>query len=80
MVPGSCLSTAPFIPCLGAISESRSPCWAKLNSEPDCLASRAIGRKRLLLLLAPVVLADPAIDFDGGGIESEEKIEVPTDQ
>ncbi len=36
--------------------------------------------KRLLLLLAPVVLADPAIAFDGGGFESEEKIEVPTDK
>ena len=27
---------------------------------------------RLLLLLAPVVLADPAIAFDGGGFEAEE--------
>ena len=32
---------------------------------------------RLLLLLAPVVLADPAIAFDGGGFEAEEKIAVP---
>ena len=29
--------------------------------------------KRLLLLLAPVVLADPAIAFDGGSFEAEEK-------
>ena len=36
--------------------------------------------KRLLLLLAPVVLADPAIAFEGGGFEEEEKIAVPTDQ
>ena len=36
--------------------------------------------KRLLLLLAPVVLADPAIAFAGGGFEAEEKIAVPTDQ
>ena len=36
--------------------------------------------KLLLLLLAPVLLADPAIAFDGGGFEGEEKIEVPTDQ
>ena len=36
--------------------------------------------KRLLLLLVPVVLADPAIAFDGGGFEAEEKIAVPTDQ
>ena len=36
--------------------------------------------KRLLLLLAPVVLADPAVAFDGGGFEAEEKIAVPTDQ
>ena len=35
--------------------------------------------KRLLLLLAPVVLADPAIAFDGGGFEAEEKVAVPTD-
>ena len=35
---------------------------------------------RLLLLLAPRVLVDPAIAFDGGGFEVEEKIEVPTDQ
>ena len=38
------------------------------------------GLKRLLLLLVPLVLADPAIAFDGGGYETEEKIEVPTDQ
>ena len=36
--------------------------------------------KRLLLLLVPLVLADPAIAFDGGGYETEEKIGVPTDQ
>ena len=36
--------------------------------------------KRLLLLLVPMVLADPAIAFDGGGYWTEKKIEAPTDQ
>ena len=36
--------------------------------------------KRLLLLLVPMVLADPAIGFDGGGYWTEKKIEAPTDQ
>ena len=36
--------------------------------------------KRLLLLLVPMVLADPAIAFDGGGYGAEKKIAVPTDQ
>ena len=36
--------------------------------------------KRLLLLLVPLVLADPAIAFDGGWYEKEEKPELSTDQ
>ena len=36
--------------------------------------------KRLLLLLVPMVLADPAIAFDGGGYWTEKKIEAATDQ
>ena len=36
--------------------------------------------KRLLLLLVPMVLADPAIAFDGGGYWTEKKIEALTDQ
>ena len=36
--------------------------------------------KLLLLILVPLVLADPAIAFDGVGFETNEKIEVPTDQ
>ena len=36
--------------------------------------------KWLLALLVPMVLADPAIAFDGGGYGTEKKIEVPTDQ
>ena len=36
--------------------------------------------KRLLLLLVPLVLADPAIAFDGEGFKTEERIEVLTDQ
>ena len=36
--------------------------------------------KRLLLLLVPIVLTDPAIGFDGGGYWTEKKIEAPTDQ
>ena len=36
--------------------------------------------KRLLLLLVPMVMADPAIGFDGGGYGTEEKIEASTDQ
>ena len=36
--------------------------------------------KRLLLLLVPMVLADPAIAFDGGGYETEKKIKDATDQ
>ena len=36
--------------------------------------------KRLLLLLVPVVLADPAIAFDGGWYDKEEKTEISTDQ
>ena len=36
--------------------------------------------KRLLLLLVPMVLADPAIAFDGGGYGTEKTIEVPTNQ
>ena len=35
--------------------------------------------KRLMLLLVPMVLADPAIAFDGGGYWTE-KNEAPTDQ
>ena len=35
--------------------------------------------KRLLLLLVPVVLADPAIAFDGGWYDKEGKTET-TDQ
>ena len=36
--------------------------------------------KRLLLLLVPLVLADPAIAFDGGWHDKEEKPELSTDQ
>ena len=36
--------------------------------------------KRLLLLLVPLVLADPAIAFDGGWYDKEEKPELSTDQ
>ena len=36
--------------------------------------------KRLLLLLVPLVLADPAIAFDGGWYEKEEKPKLSTDQ
>ena len=36
--------------------------------------------KRLLLLLVTLVLADPAIAFDGGWHDKEEKTEIPTDQ
>ena len=36
--------------------------------------------KRLLLLLVPLVLADPAIGFDGGWYDKEEKPKLSTDQ
>ena len=36
--------------------------------------------KRLLLLLVPLVLADPAIAFDEGWYDKEEKPELSTDQ
>ena len=36
--------------------------------------------KRLLLLLVPLVLADPAIAFDGGWYDKEEKPELSSDQ
>ena len=36
--------------------------------------------KRLLLLLVPLVLADPAIAFDGGWHDKDEKLELSTDQ
>ena len=36
--------------------------------------------RKLLLLLAPLVLADPAIAFDGGWYDKEEKPELSTDQ
>ena len=36
--------------------------------------------KRLLLLLVPLVLADPAIAFDGGWYDKEEKPELSPDQ
>ena len=36
--------------------------------------------KRLLLLLVPLVLADPVIAFDGGWHDKEEKPELSTDQ
>ena len=36
--------------------------------------------KRLLLLLVPLVLTDPAIAFDGGWYDKEEKPELSTDQ
>ena len=35
--------------------------------------------KRLLLLLVPLVLAETAIAFDGGGYETEQKSELSTD-
>ena len=36
--------------------------------------------KRLLLLLVPVILADPAIAFDGGWHDKEEKTKTTTGQ
>ena len=36
--------------------------------------------KRLLLLLVPMVVADPAIAFDGGWYDEKEKPELSTDQ
>ena len=36
--------------------------------------------KRLLLLLVPLVLAEAAVAFDGGGYETEEKPKLSTDQ
>ena len=36
--------------------------------------------RRLLLLLVPLVLGEPAIAFDGGGYETEEHPELSTDQ
>ena len=36
--------------------------------------------KRLLLLLVPLILADPAIAFDGGGYETRQKAEPLTNQ
>lgn len=36
--------------------------------------------KRLLLLLVPLALADPAIAFDGDWYDKEEKTELSTDQ
>ena len=36
--------------------------------------------KLLLLLFVPLVLADPAIAFDGGWYDKEEKTEISTDQ
>ena len=50
-----------------ATYESCSPCWAKFNAYP-------LDLKLLLLLMVPLVLADPAIAFDGGGFETEQKI------
>ena len=38
------------------------------------------GMKRLLLLLVPLVMADPAIAFDGDWYDKEEKLELSTDQ
>ena len=48
-------------------------------SQNECNAEAQV-MKWLLPLLVPMVLADPAIGFDGGGYETEKKIEVPTDQ
>ena len=36
--------------------------------------------KLLLLLFVPLVLADPAVAFDGGWYDKEEKPELSTDQ
>ena len=36
--------------------------------------------RRLLLLLCPLVLAETAIAFDGGGYETEKKAELSTNQ
>ena len=62
-------------PCKAAalVGQSSIPSQTVWSLEP-------LDLKRLLLLLVPVVLADPAIAFDGGGFEAEEKMEVPTDQ
>tara|TARA_X000000368_G_C22454593_1_gene460501 strand:- start:155 stop:328 length:174 start_codon:yes stop_codon:yes gene_type:complete len=36
--------------------------------------------RRLLLLLCPLVLAETAIAFDGGGYETEKKAKLSTNQ
>ena len=65
---------------------SLTPCKAAALVGQSSIPSQTVwyleplDLKRLLLLLVPVVLADPAIAFDGGGFEAEEKMEVPTDQ
>ena len=65
---------------------SLTPCKAAALVGQSSIPSQTVwyleplDTKRLLLLLVPVVLADPAIAFDGGGFEAEEKMEVPTDQ
>ena len=55
-------------PCKAAavVGQSSIPSQTVWYPEP-------LDLKRLLLLLVPVVLADPAIAFDGGGFEAEEK-------
>ena len=62
-------------PCKAAalVGQSSIPSQTVWYPEP-------LDLKRLLLLLVPVVLADPAIAFDGRGFEAEEKMEVHTDQ
>ena len=60
--------------------ESRGPCSAGGVASQNEWRAKAQAMKRLLLLLVPMVLADPAIAFDGGGYWTEKKIEAPTDQ
>ena len=70
-----------FIPCLlwrlvkAAALVGQSSIPSQTGWYPELL-----DLKRLLLLLIPVVLADPAIAFDGGWYDKEEKTEISTDQ
>ena len=53
--------------------------WTE-DKRKDRLHQQNGDMKRLLLLLVPLVLADPAIAFDGGWYDKEEKPELSTDQ
>ena len=51
-----------------------------LRSSNSSIQLQNDDMKRLLLLLVPLVLADPGIAFDGGWYDKEEKPELSTDQ